>query len=263
MVRHPNPPGLDPGTERPMSDNIFREVDEELRNERLRALWNRYGIFIIAGAVAIVLVVAGNEAYKWWQGSTAARSSDLFQTALDDIAAGDLAAGQEALDTTIAEASGRYPMLARFRAASLMAEQGRTADAIAAYDELAGTVDNPRVRELALLYASYLLVDDGDVAGVTSRVGGMLFPDHPMRNIAREVLGLANYRAGDLDAAMGLFRSILDDPQTSQQLGTRAAIYLAQLAAEGHTLPEPAADNATPAAGADQGDTQPAGQSGQ
>ncbi len=246
-----------------MSDNIFREVDEDLRNARLRALWNRYGIFVIGGAVAIVLVVAGNEAYKWWQGSTAARSSDLFQTALDDIAAGDLAAGQEALDATIAEASGRYPMLAKFRAASLMADEGRTAEAVAAYDELAGTVDNPRIRELALLYASYLLVDQADVAGVTSRVSGMLFPDHPMRNIAREALGLANYRAGDLDAAMGLFRAIVDDPQTSQQLGTRAAIYLAQLTAQGHTLPEPAPAETAPAAGADQGDTQPAGDTGQ
>lgn len=244
-----------------MSDNIFREVDEELRNERLRALWNRYGIFVIGGAIAIVLVVAGNEAYKWWQGSTAARSSELFQTALDDIAAGDLAGAQEALDATIAEASGRYPMLAQFRAASLMADDGRTAEAVAAYDELAGTVDNPRVRELAQLYASYLLVDDGDVAGVTSRVGGMLFPDHPLRNIAREVLGLANYQAGDLDAATGLFRAILDDPLTSQQLGTRAAIYLAQLTAEGHTLPEPAAGDTAPAADAGQEGAQPAGES--
>lgn len=240
-----------------MSDNIFREVDEELRNERLRALWNRYGIFIIGGAVAIVLVVAGNEALKWWQGSTAARSSELFQTALDHIADGDLAAGREALETTMAEASGRYPMLAQFRAASLLADEGQTAEAVAAYDALAGTVDDPRLRELAQLYAGYLLVDAGDVAGITARVGGMLFPDHPLRNIAREVLGLANYRAGDLDASMGLFRAILDDPLTSQQLGTRAAIYLAQLAAEGHTLPETVAGEpveadtgaATPSAG--------------
>jgi len=221
-----------------MSDNIFREVDEELRNERMRALWRRYGVYVIGGAVTIVLLVAANEAWKWWQGSTAARSSDLFQTALTYIEQGDIAAARAALDVTIADASGSYPALAKFKIAALLASQGNTDAAIAAYDTLAGTLENRRLRELAQIYAAYLLVDSGDVAAVTSRVGGMLFPDHPLRNAAREALGLANYKAGDTEAALGLFTAILDDPSASQDIGLRASIYVSQLAAEGVAPPD-------------------------
>ena len=40
-----------------MSD-IFREIDEELRRDNFRKLWSRYGRYVIAAAV-LVLVVAG------------------------------------------------------------------------------------------------------------------------------------------------------------------------------------------------------------
>ena len=44
---------------RTMSDDgFFREVDEELRNDRVRSFWNRFGRYIIAAAVALVLVVS-------------------------------------------------------------------------------------------------------------------------------------------------------------------------------------------------------------
>lgn len=227
-----------------MSDSIFREVNEELRNERIRALWRRYGLYVIGGAVAIVLIVAANEAWKWWQGSTAGRSSDLLQTALDNIADGDIAGAEAALDATIAEGSGRYPVIAQFKAASLLASKGQVTEAVAAYDGLAGTADLPLLRELAQLYAALLLVDAGDVAGVTSRVSGLVSPDHPLRNSAREALGLANYQAGDAIAALGFFEAIVSDPLTARDIGSRASVYIAQLASEGVALPGPA-DNAT------------------
>lgn len=227
-----------------MSDNIFREVDEELRNERMRALWSRYGIYVIGGAVAIVLVVAANEAWKWWQASEAARSSDLFEAVVVAIEDGDADAARAAIETTVGEASGEYPVLARFAEAGMLASGGDTEAAIAAYDELAGTVENTRLRELAQLYTAYLLADSGDVAAVSARVATMLAPDHPMRNAAREALALTNYVAGEGEAALSLYNAILDDPETTQDIGSRAAIAAAQLASEGVALPVAAAAGA-------------------
>ena len=48
-----------------MSD-IFQEVDEEVRRERLMQLWKRYGNFVIAAAVIVVLGVGGWRGYQWW-----------------------------------------------------------------------------------------------------------------------------------------------------------------------------------------------------
>ncbi len=45
-----------------MSD-IFREVDEDLRREQFKRLWDRFGTYVIGLAVLIVVVTAG---YRGW-----------------------------------------------------------------------------------------------------------------------------------------------------------------------------------------------------
>lgn len=221
------------------NDTLLREVNEELRSDRLRALWKRFGPYVIGAAVAIVVIVAVNEGWTWWQKSNAARSSDQFYAALDLADGTDIAAAQAALDRVVADGSGGYPTLARFRKASLLAREGNNAEAIAAYDALATAETNVRLRELALALSAYLLVDNGDVAAVEQRVGGLMAPDNPMRNAAREAVGLTQYKAGDLNAALATFETILNDPLTSQDMRGRIQIYIAQLIAQGA---EPATD---------------------
>lgn len=229
------------------NDTLLREVDEALRGDRMRALWRRFGPYVIGAAVAIVLLVAVNEGWAWWQKSNAARSSDQFYVALELAEGTDIAAAQEALDKVVAEGSGGYPTLARFRQASLLAKDGKTAEAIAAYDALATAETNPHIRELALALSAYLLVDGGDVAAVQQRVGGLATPQNPMRNAAREALGLTQYKAGDINAALATFEAILNDVATSQELQSRVQIFVAQLIAEGAVSSTSATDPAVPA----------------
>lgn len=220
------------------NETIFREVDEELRGDRLRALWRRFGPYVIGAAVAIVLIVAVNEGWSWWQNTNAARSSDQFYTALELAENGDIAGAQAALEEVKAQGSGGYPTLARFREASLLARDGKRDEAVAAYDALATAETDPRLRELALVLAANLLVDGGDVAAVQQRVGGLVTPDNPMRNAAREAIGLTQYKAGELDAALATFEEILNDPQAGRELLGRIQIYVAQLVALGAEGPE-------------------------
>lgn len=231
------------------NETIFREVDEELRGDRMRQLWNRFGPYLIGGAVAVVLVVAGNEGWSWWQASNAARSSDQFYAALELAETGDIDGAQAALDTVQAEASGGYPTLARFRQASLLAAEGQREEAIAAYDALSTSETNPRLRELALVLSAYLLVDDGNVAAVEQRVGGLVTPDNPMRSPAREAIGLTQYQAGEFDAALATFEDVLSDPLTGPEIRERVQIYAAQLVAlgAGEAADEAASQEAAPA----------------
>lgn len=226
------------------NETIFSEVDEELRRERLRKLWRQFGPYVIAAAVAVVIAVAINEGWQWWQNSNAARSSDQFYAALELAEAGDVAGAQTALDGVIASGSGNYPLLARFRQAALLGREGNTVEAVAAYDALANADTLPRLRELALILAANLLVDSGDVAAVTQRVQGLAVPENPMRNAAFEAIGLAQYKAGDLNSALATFETIAADPGVNSEVRQRMQVYIAQLVAEGATTSNPAADAA-------------------
>lgn len=218
-------------------DNIFREVDEELRSERMRTLWRRIAPFVIGAAVAIVAIVAANEGWNWYTNSQASRSSEELYAALqvDD----DLAAAQARLDELAANGSGGYPILAEFRKASLLAENGDAAGAIAAYDALANNQSNVRLRELALLQAAQILVDTGTLADVEARIGTLAAEDNPMRRVARELIGLAQYKAGDMAAAQASFEAVLNDPLAQGQIRNRMAYYLAQMLSEGAVIADP------------------------
>jgi hypothetical protein len=197
----------------------------------MRTLWGRFGPYVIAAAVAVVLVVAANEGWAWWRHNQESRASDEFYAALKLSDGGDLAGADAALDKIVAQGGG-YATLARFKEASLLAKQGKSADAVAAYDAIAGDETNARLRELALVMAANILVDTGSLADVESRVSSMVSTGSPMRNAAREAVGLAQYKAGDLDAARQSFEAIVADPLAPPELQSRVQIFLAQITAE-------------------------------
>jgi len=221
-------------------ENIFSEVDEELRSERMRNIWRQVAPYVIGAAVAIVMLVAANEGWSWWQNSNSARSSDQFYLAIDLASQGDIAGAQEALDVLINEGSGEYPILGEFRQAALLAENGKKSEAIAAYDALSTTLSNQHLRDLALIFAASGFVDSGDTAEVEARVGGMISPSHSLRNTAREMQGLSQYAAGNIDAARMTFEQITADPTGSRDTLGRIQIYLAQIISEGAKDPNAA-----------------------
>ena len=218
-----------------MSDDSFiREVEEELRSERLRNFWDRFGKFIIAGAVLVVLAVAGTRVWEWYDASQRAQAGDAFMEAVrlaeDDKADEAIAA----LRTLEADATPVYAALARMRAAAELAKAGKGEDAVAAYDLVAADASvDENLRTIASLRAALLLVDAGTVADVEQRASRFSGPTAPFRGTAREAMGLAYLKADDLKKAYAQFDAIASDPQVSAGLRQRARILLDVIASRG------------------------------
>ena len=118
-----------------MSD-IFDEVGEDLRRDRLTGLWKRYGwvLYVVAG-----LIVAGTAAwrgYDYWATSRANAAGDAYAEVLASVKPGDHKALAEALAVYAGGAPTQYQVLARFRAASEHAAMGETDNALAAFEDL-------------------------------------------------------------------------------------------------------------------------------
>ena len=58
--------------------DIFHEVDEEVRREQLKKLWERYSVYIIAAAVLIVVGIAAWRGYEYWVAKRAAAAGAAF-----------------------------------------------------------------------------------------------------------------------------------------------------------------------------------------
>lgn len=207
--------------------DIFSEIDDELRKEQARRLWQRYGKLIIGGAVVIVLSVAAWRGYVYWQDTNAQAQGDAYFAAERLATLEDAAASRAAFEEFLKTAQGGYPMLARFRVAALDAKAGEYDKAIATYDAVAS---DPTVRtvfqDLARMRAAYIAVDHLDRAAVESRILGLATPGATWRHTARELLALAAYKADDLETARKRLTELTSDAAVPQAVRQRGELFL-------------------------------------
>jgi hypothetical protein len=209
-----------------MSD-IFREVDEDLRRERFKHLWERFGSYVIGLAVLIVVVTAGYRGWQYWQTSQAQSNGDRFVAALTLGDKGQHDQAIAALSEIVSNGSGAYPVLAAFRIAGEKAEAGDTTGAVAQYDSIASRGDvPPLVADMARLRAAMLLADSASEEELTSRIGNLAATGNPWRQSAREILGFAALRENDLTTARKYFQEIVDDQESGSDVRSRARMML-------------------------------------
>ena len=215
-----------------MSD-IFQEVDEEVRRERLQKLWERYQNHVIAGTALILVAVAGWRGYEWWEAKRAAETGTAFEAAILLADQGKHADAEAAFTKIAAEGTSGYRSLARMRQAAELAQSDAKA-AIGAYQAIAadGSV-GADLRDLAGVRAGALLIDAGSFGDARTLLEPLSGTGHPYRHSARELLALAAWRAGDVAAAKRWFDLILTDIMTPPATRSRVGMLAALVAAEG------------------------------
>ncbi|MBP2294645.1 tetratricopeptide repeat protein [Azospirillum rugosum] len=205
-----------------MSD-IFREVDEDLRRDRMERLFKRYGGIMLAGALVIVAGTGGYTAWRSWQQSQHQQETAALAAALSQTGQGP-EKGVEALAAFAGKADPGMAALAQLNAAALLTREGKTAEAVEVYDKLAanGAV-NGVYRDLASLLSVMHQLGSGDPAQLQARLQPLTAESSPWRFSAREMSGVLAARAGDKDKARTLFQQLADDSQAPAGVRSRAA----------------------------------------
>jgi len=199
--------------------DIFHEVDEEVRREKLRQLWERHGNLIVAFALLVVLAVGGWRGYDWLETQKAAESGAAFEAAVTLAESGKQAEAQEAFAKLAKDGSSGYRVLARFREAAELAKSDGAA-AVKAYDALAADSGLGRaMQDLAGIRAGLILVDSAPLAELSPRLEPLTAADRPFRHSARELLAIGAWRLGDTAVAKRWFDLIASDIETPA--GTR------------------------------------------
>ena len=213
--------------------DIFQEVNEEVRRERLLQLWQRYGNVFIALCILIVAAVGGWRGYEWWQNRKAAESGAAFENAVQLAEAGKHQEAEAAFAKLAASGSAGYRPLARLREAAELAGTDKAA-AVKAYDEIAADRNAGQViQDLAALRAGFLLVDTAPYSEIRQRLEPQTAADKTFRHSARELLALSAWRSGDMTAAKQWANMIITDPQTPQGTRSRAEVLSELIASSG------------------------------
>jgi hypothetical protein len=208
---------------------LFNEVDEEVRRDQLKKLWDRYSILIVAGAFLIIAAVAGWRGYQYLEAKKAAEIGAAFDQAADLAEQNKHAEAEAAFNKLAAEAPSGYRALARLRAAAEVATRDPQA-AVKLYDDIAADrgVNVPE-QDLARLRAAGLLLETTTYDNMLQRLEPATTPTSTFRHSARELLALSAWRSNNVAATRQWLDLIANDAETPASLRTRAEALQALL----------------------------------
>lgn len=208
---------------------LFDEVDEEVRREQLKKLWDKYSIFIIAAAILVVAAVGGWRGYEYLEAQKAAEAGAAFEAAIELAEQKKSTEAEAAFDKLATTAPAGYRMLARLRAAGEVAARDPKAGA-KMYDELAADRSiGTEQQDLARIRAAGLLLDTETYPNMLQRLDAAAKPDATFRHTARELLALSAWRANDTTAARQWLDMIANDGETPSAMRQRAEALQALL----------------------------------
>jgi len=213
------------------TDSFIEEVTEEVRRDRLFALYRKYGW--IAGVV--VVLVVGAASYNEYRKHSERQAAEAFgNTIMQALSNADVAKRAEAIKLVGTDDAAAKPFLAMLQAA-VDAENSDRAAALALLDGLANDAATAEpYRSLAKLKAVILRGADQDRAARLAILDELSAAGNPFRPLAMEQKALALYEFGNNQDAIALLLQILDEPGISQDLLRRTQQLIVAL---GGTLP--------------------------
>jgi hypothetical protein len=221
---------LDSGRFGACVSDIFREIDEELRRENLLKLWARYGKYIVAAVLFVLLVAGAFVAWREHQGSERRAQANRFASALALARDGKSEDAAKLFAALAQEGNAGYSLLAAFETAELLATSGDHAAAVAAYDRLAASSGiDPEFRDLAVLLSVMHGLPHGDANAAVERLRPLTAAGNPWRASALDLTAAAKLKLGDRQGALDIYRQLADDLSAPQGLRARAAELAAAL----------------------------------
>ncbi len=211
-----------------VTDAFIQEVTEDVKNENLKVLWNKYGLFIILFVVIAVTAAVSFETIKGWRDAKYQQQTENYLAALQSGA--DYENSLKALEKIAAANQGIYSELARVQIATVLFEQGKNAEAetmlqtIADNDEL-----NPRIRNLAALKLATYKIDTAPRAEIEALLQPVIAADNSWSPLATDLLAMAAIRDGDTETARALYKSLLENGNISDNFKNRIQDMLSTL----------------------------------
>ena len=211
-----------------MSD-IFDEVEESIRQDKMEGLWKRYRPFIYGAAALLVGAVALNEFVLRPQAEQARNERALaFETALN-LLEDDQYVEAEAAFRELAEGNGKIAPLAAQYLAQTQYEGGGDATSATRTLSAAAAVEGSPYERLSILKTAYFSVDTQSMQDLEATLGSLVEDEGPLGALARELVAAKAFETGDIARARTEFNRLRFDAAAPEGVKRRAEIALAAI----------------------------------
>jgi len=221
--------------------DIFTEVDEGVRQEKLASWWKRWRPFIYGAVAVLIGSVAVNEFVLKPQAASAraARALEL-ENAVKALEDGRYEEAAAAFQAIVDSGSKLAPLAAHYLAQTQLEGMGDPVAAAETLTSIGGTEGGPYER-LALLKAAYFRADALTLPELEATLGSLVTEDTALGALARELVAAKAYSTGDIARARTEYSRLKFDAAAPAGVVQRAEIALEAL-----PLPPEDASETTP-----------------
>lgn len=211
-------------------DNFFREVSEDVQNDKLKKIWDTYGLHIIIAVIVILTIAVSFETFKTWKIKRNEAWSDAYAYAINLQNQGKYAESLNVLEEISSKNKGIYSDVAEVQKANILFEQGKSNDALILLEKIVNNDDvNSKIRHItAVKLASYKL-DNASREEIENLLAPLMNEESSWANIAKEMLAMLEIREGNIEKAKNIYSEILNSPDLSDGLKLRVQDMLSAL----------------------------------
>ncbi len=205
-------------------DAFILEVNEELKNDRIRDIWNRYGLYIIA-FVAIALTAAVSfETFKSWHDKKYQKISDVYAVAVAMQNQGKYDESLRILQDLEKNAGNSiYEQLAILQSANILAEQDKMTEAAEILQKFIARDDvNKSLRDVATIKLASYQLENKPYADIEAMLNPLIAENGNWTAIAQEMLAMAAIYAKNFEQAQELYGKIAASDNAPEELKSRA-----------------------------------------
>lgn len=203
-------------------DILFQEINEELKQEKMRNFWKKYGILATVVVIAALTFAVSFESIKAWQNKKAQTWSDAYAYAYNLQIQGKYDESIAVFKDIEQQNGGIYRDIAQMQIANILLEQAKNDEALTVLTALVNNPDaNANIQNMAVFKLASYKLDNAPREEVEALLNRLIIDNGSWVNVAKEMKAMLEIREGNLSQALEIYNDILNNNELSDTLKSR------------------------------------------
>ncbi|MEQ1784304.1 MAG: tetratricopeptide repeat protein [Hyphomonadaceae bacterium] len=225
-------------------NDVFKEVEESLREETIGRWWKRWSPLVYGAIAAAVIGVGVYEFMRSQRADAINRAAMTYDAGFVALQSGDLPTAR-ARFSELSKSDTGFAVLAGNMLARVERDLTNDPAAIEGYLKAAAATDKGVLGDLSILKLGYLKADTSTLPELQAALKPLVDKEGQVSLLAREIIAAKMLATGDVNGARDQFESLSVDLNSPQAMRQRVQQVLATLPARAVNLDAPAAAPAT------------------
>ena len=202
--------------------NIFNEVDEDIRKERYKKLWSRYGKYLIGLILSIILVFSINQYLVSKNIADNKKLLEIYFAASEDIEKKQFELANESLNKIYNDKNDTLAAFSAFKLSESFLKNNNKIGAIASLENIFSNDSFETIyRELALYKYIMINFDVLEISNIESKINTINTKERQLNPYFKELIGIKYITTGDKAKAASIFNELSSSENTPFDLKIR------------------------------------------